>query len=123
MFGGFHGNGGNNMESIAINNILNNAWTVSSATFPEVISYPNAVTYGTDIYVMNGYDPNGVNSLSDSVYIVDSIADTITLSPDVLSFPNGGAAVIIFNNVIYSFGGRAGTDRWQKYQLAPGLPS
>ena len=111
--GGIHGGGANRFESISINGILSNSWVMASDTFQETVEYLNAVTYGTDIYVIGG--------LTDKVYIIDSTNDALSLSEERLAFQNGAATVIIFNHVIYSFGGIVGTNRWQKYQLAPSV--
>ena len=119
MIGGTHGTGDRNMEYIPINNILSNTWTVATATFPEDIQRCNAVTYGKDIYVINGRIEVLFNVDGDNVYIIDSTTDTITLSPDNLASRNGHGTAIIFDDTIYLFGSHHGTDRWQKYQLPP----
>ena len=91
----------------------------------------SAVTYEQYIYIIGGHSFYMVVGagleLFDTVHIVDTQTDLITLAGNRLSYGVQSTAAITVNHVIYAFGGRTedryypplgpGVDTWMKYTL------
>ena len=84
-------------EMIHTTNIMSNSWTYLSDTLIETpSSYTATVLYGDYIFVMGGRSFATGQSTATSMYIINTITDSITLSDERLVYGTlSGSAVIL----------------------------
>lgn len=85
----------------------------------EPAMWTRAVVYLENIYVLGGV---GSSNYLDTVHIIETDTNTVSLLDDTLSYAVHSPATIAVNNVLYAFGGSINVDNvfadtWMKYTL------
>eukprot|EP01083_Nonionella_stella_P125519 379670_1 len=103
------GNNGNEdvatIERYVINQTASN-WQFTNGNLSKGVVQSRSVIYHDNIYVIGGFS-GGLpsNAFSDCVHIIDTSANKVFVSPDPLSYKVSATSVIVFNDILYVFGG------------------
>lgn len=112
MFGGHSDNGFS--DEILKYDTLTETITTLSAKLPSARSEVNAVTVGTDIYLLGG-SYNSSNPITE-ILKFDTLTETIT-TLEITCFGVYGASIAAVGTDIYTFGGKRLTDYKSIYKL------
>eukprot|EP01083_Nonionella_stella_P281030 956226_1 len=101
-------------EAIDTTDITQRTWSIKESLALNVSSYFYPVVHDNKIYVMGARISNPQGNPSylyhDTMYIMDLITETLSISPDPLWDAIWGAAPIVVDDILYSFGGWNGGD-------------
>eukprot|EP01083_Nonionella_stella_P141106 434141_1 len=119
--GGFDGSSKlKSIERVFVPDITNNEWILSSDLSTRLSALRVVEWYDT-LYVVGGWD--SYDDRVDMMHVIDGNTGDVSLSPDSLPFIGRWISPIIYDDILYAFGGMGSPrDKWAYYPL-PQIPS
>eukprot|EP01084_Bolivina_argentea_P179865 310780_1 len=117
--GGFGNSGALNTVEYIVSDpreiMEHNTWTMMNEQLSEGIYESRAISFNGWIWIIGG----STDSKIDTVHIIDPVADSISVSPQTLSYAVSSPSVVLFRSTLMSFGGITNPfkslDIWMKY--------
>ena len=98
-----HGPNENSIEWISTINIASNVWSYTANNMSEPLYGPGCVMYNEYIFRIGGQVE--WENFSDKVHLINSITNEVSLLNHRLLYKLSGAASVIMNQKIFTFGG------------------
>eukprot|EP01084_Bolivina_argentea_P297308 512174_1 len=104
-----------NIEKISIIDINDNKWIYLNRSLSNGVKGLRAFLSDVYVIIIGGMDQS--RKMYDTIHVIDTTTDIVSVSNIQLAFPIVYSAVIMVHNVMYSFGGGFGVDLWQSHTL------
>eukprot|EP01084_Bolivina_argentea_P297307 512172_1 len=104
-----------NIEKISMVNIDDNKWTYLNGSLSNHMKGLRSFITDNIVMIIGGIDQS--RTMYDTIHVIDTITDIVTVSDMKLAFPTVYSATIMVNHVMYSFGGGFGVDIWQSHTI------